>query len=179
MTHICVDNLTTNASDNGLSPGRNQASIWTNAGIVLIGPLGTNFNEILVEVDTFSFRKRHLKMSSGNVGHFVLNAGLLAVSMTGHWRCYVTSSVKVSHAMCPEVLPKCHLPLTTRHKYIPLELKLHTNNLRSSSNISTFVNYLEPKACVFQNGRRQCGLILVKCTGFVLLCGTSKMRCCD
>ena len=27
-------------SDNGLSPGRRLAFIWTNAGILLIGPLG-------------------------------------------------------------------------------------------------------------------------------------------
>ena len=27
-------------SDNGLSPGRRQAIIWTNAGILLIGSLG-------------------------------------------------------------------------------------------------------------------------------------------
>ena len=41
--HICVGNLTIIGSDNGLSPGRRQAIIWTNAGILLIGPLGTNF----------------------------------------------------------------------------------------------------------------------------------------
>ena len=28
-------------SDNGLSPDRHQAIIWTNAGILLIGPLRT------------------------------------------------------------------------------------------------------------------------------------------
>ena len=33
-------------SDNGLSPGRRQAIIWTNAGILLIEPLWTNFSEI-------------------------------------------------------------------------------------------------------------------------------------
>ena len=44
VTHICVDNLTIIGSDNGLSPGRRQAIIWTNAGILLIGPLGTIFN---------------------------------------------------------------------------------------------------------------------------------------
>ena len=27
-------------SENGLSPGRHQAIIWTNAGMLLIGPLG-------------------------------------------------------------------------------------------------------------------------------------------
>ena len=65
VTHICVVELTTIGSDNGLSPGRRQAIIWNNAGILLIGPLGTNFNEILIEIHTFSFNKMHLKMSSG------------------------------------------------------------------------------------------------------------------
>ena len=63
-THICVDKLTTIGSDNGLSPGRRQAIIWTNAGILLIGSLGTNFSEILIGIQTFSFKKMHLKMSS-------------------------------------------------------------------------------------------------------------------
>ena len=63
-THICVGKLTIIGSDNGLSPGRRQAIIWTNAGILLIGPLGTNFNEMLIEIYTFSFKKIHLKMSS-------------------------------------------------------------------------------------------------------------------
>ena len=65
VTHICVSKLTIICSYNGLSPGRRQAIIWTNAGILLIGPLGTNFSEILIEIQTFSFKKMHLKMSSG------------------------------------------------------------------------------------------------------------------
>ena len=64
-TYICVGKLTTIVSDNGLSPGRRQAIIWTNAGILLIGPLGTNFSEILIEIYTFSFKKINLKVSSG------------------------------------------------------------------------------------------------------------------
>ena len=47
VTHICVSKLTIIGSDNGLSPGRRQAIIWTNAWILLIGPLGTNFSDIL------------------------------------------------------------------------------------------------------------------------------------
>ena len=39
---ICVGNLTIIGSDFGLSPCRRQAIIWTNAGILLIGPSGTN-----------------------------------------------------------------------------------------------------------------------------------------
>ena len=50
VTHICVSKLTIIGSDNGLSPGRRQAIIWTNAGILLIGPLRTNFSEILIEI---------------------------------------------------------------------------------------------------------------------------------
>ena len=51
-------------SDNGMSPGRSQDIIWTNAGILLIGTLGTNFGEFLIEIHMFSFKKTHLKMSS-------------------------------------------------------------------------------------------------------------------
>ena len=50
MMHICIGKLTIIDSDNGLSPGRRQSIIWTNAGIVLIGPLETNFSEILIEI---------------------------------------------------------------------------------------------------------------------------------
>ena len=64
MTHICVSKLTIIGSDNGLSPDRRQAIIWTNAGILLIRTLGTNFSEILSEIHAFSFKKMHLKVSS-------------------------------------------------------------------------------------------------------------------
>ena len=64
VTHICVVKLTIIGSDDGLSPGRRQAIIWTNAGILLIGPLGTNFIEILIGIQKFSFKKMHLKVSS-------------------------------------------------------------------------------------------------------------------
>ena len=64
MTHICVGNLTIIGSDNGLSPGRRQAITWTNVGILLIGPLGTNFSEIYIEILTFPFKKMRLKVSS-------------------------------------------------------------------------------------------------------------------
>ena len=40
-THIYVGKLIIIGSDNGLSPGRRQAIIGTNAGIWLMGPLGT------------------------------------------------------------------------------------------------------------------------------------------
>ena len=79
MTHICVGNLTITGSDNGLWPVRRQAIIWTYAGILLIGPLGTNFSEILNEMHTFSFKKMHLKMSSRECVNHILPCGCYAV----------------------------------------------------------------------------------------------------
>ena len=77
MTHICVSKLTTIGSDNGLSPGRRQAIIWTNAGILLIGPLGTNLSEVLSEIHTFSLKKMYLKLSSGKRRLFCLGLNVL------------------------------------------------------------------------------------------------------
>ena len=72
VMHICVGNLTIIGSDDGLLPGRRQAIIWTNAVILLIGLLGTNFSELLIEIQTFSFKKKHLKVSSAKLRPFCL-----------------------------------------------------------------------------------------------------------
>ena len=40
MTHVRVNKLAFIGSDNGLSPGRRQGIIWTNAWTLLIEPLG-------------------------------------------------------------------------------------------------------------------------------------------
>ena len=78
VTHICVSRLTITASDNGLLPGRRQAIIWTNAGISLIGPLGTNYSENLIEILTFSFTKMRLKVSSAKWRPFCLGLNVLS-----------------------------------------------------------------------------------------------------
>ena len=80
MTHICVGKLTIIGSYNGLSPGRRRAIIWNNAGILLIGRLGTNFNEILIGIHTFSFKKMHSKMSSVKWRPFCLGLNVLKIS---------------------------------------------------------------------------------------------------
>ena len=63
VTDLCVSKITIIAPDNVLSPGRHQVVIWTNAGILSIGPLGTNLSEILMELRIFSFKNMHLKMA--------------------------------------------------------------------------------------------------------------------
>ena len=82
VTHICVVNLTIIGPDNGLSPGWRQAIIWTNAGILLIGPWGTNFSEILIGIQTFSFKKMQLKMSSAKWRPFCLGPNVLIFHIT-------------------------------------------------------------------------------------------------
>ena len=69
VTHICFGNLPIIGSDNGLSPGRCQAIIWTNAGITLKNKLHWNF--------TFPFKKMHLKMSSGKWWPYSLSLNVL------------------------------------------------------------------------------------------------------
>ena len=84
VTHICVGNLTIIGSDNGLSPDRRQAIIWTNAGIMLIRNLGTNFREILREIHTLLFKNMHLKMSSVVWWQFCLGLNVLMQLLHGY-----------------------------------------------------------------------------------------------
>ena len=79
VTHICVSNFTIKGSDNGLSPGRCQAIIWTNAGTLLIRTLGTDSNEILSEIHAFLFKKMRMKMASAKWRPFRLRINVLEV----------------------------------------------------------------------------------------------------
>ena len=66
-THICTGKHVIIGSHNGLSPIQRQAIIWNNATILLIGHLGTNFSEILIEIHT---RKCISKCRLKNGDHF-------------------------------------------------------------------------------------------------------------
>ena len=53
MSHICVNESVKHwfiGSDNGLSPIRRKAIIWTNAGLLSIWPSETDFSEILIKI---------------------------------------------------------------------------------------------------------------------------------
>ena len=93
--------LTIIGSDNGLSPGRHQAIIWNNAGILLIRTLGTNVSEILGEIHSFSFSKMHLRTSSAKWRLFGLGLNELRVSFMRSqrrlWRsCIASHSHRIS-----------------------------------------------------------------------------------
>ena len=74
---ICINKLTIIGSDNGLAPVKREAIIWTNDGIMLIGPLGTNLSDILIDTHRVSLKKMHLKLSSGKWRPFCLGLNVL------------------------------------------------------------------------------------------------------
>ena len=74
-------------SDNGLSPIQRQAIIWTNAWLLSIGPLGTNFSEIWIKIQNFTFKKMHLKTFSVKCRSFCLGLDVLS----GQWGMSVMS----------------------------------------------------------------------------------------
>ena len=92
--YICVGKLSTIGSDNDLSPWRCQAIIWTLAGILLIGPLGTNYSEIVIGIQTFSFKKMHLKMLSAKWRPFV------SASMCWQFPSTNSETIPVIYAWC-------------------------------------------------------------------------------
>ena len=96
VTHICVSKLTIIGSDNVLSPDRRQAIIWTNAGLLLIGPLRTNFSEILIEILKFSFKKMRLKLSSAKRRPFCLGLNVLNQNHPGD-HLYVISPMALAN----------------------------------------------------------------------------------
>ena len=99
VTHICVGKLTIIGSDNGLSPGRRQAIIWNNAEILLIRTLETNFSEILIGIQTFSFKKMYLKMSSAKWRPFCLGLNVLNCAWTnGSGSSWDAGDLKHHHA---------------------------------------------------------------------------------
>ena len=92
----CLNKLTIISSDNGLSPARRQAIIWTNAGILSIGALGTNLSEIVIDIHRVSFMKMHLKMSPGKWHHFV-SASMSLYNTTFPTMWYYTTITKAFH----------------------------------------------------------------------------------
>ena len=110
VMHICVSKLTIIASDSGLSPDQRQAIIWTSAGILLIGPLGRNFNAILIKVHIFSFRKIHFKMWSVRFRPFCL--GLNVLTCFNPWS---HKKVSIPRALFTDFLLQSFFPISIQH----------------------------------------------------------------
>ena len=121
VMHLYISKLTIISSDNGLSPGRCQTIIWTNAGILLIIPLQTNFNEILIEIHKFSFKKIPFKMPSGKWRPFRLGLHVLNRPQTYTVICHTELSLSTRLGHIPSVyyadVSFNHVKNLTRPKY--------------------------------------------------------------
>ena len=109
VTHICVGKPTIIVSDNGLSPGRRQAIIWTNTGILLIGPLGTNFRGILIGIHTFSFEKMHSKISFAKWRPFCLGLNVLTRSLWWNELKKIINMLSVQHELNCYIVYLCNV----------------------------------------------------------------------
>ena len=131
--HIYVDKLIIIGSNIGLSPGRRQAIIWTKAGILLNGPLGTNFSEISIAIQTFSLTKIRLKMLPAKCCPFCLSLNVLneprALRMES-WLSlkYNGISPTASTSFCISSVNVIH---RDQSKYVPSqwEMLLHCNSV--------------------------------------------------
>ena len=95
VTYISVGKLIIIGSDNGLSPDRRQAIIWTNARLLSIGHLGTYFNENLIKIQQFPLKKVHVKMSSAKWRPSCLGLNVLMIcnhSAPNRWQAIVPSN---------------------------------------------------------------------------------------
>ena len=90
--HICISKLTIIGSDNGLSPPRHQAIIWTHARVLLIQIPGTNFSETLSKIHTVSLKKMHLKLSSAKWPQSCLGLNVLTYWSWENGRFYQITS---------------------------------------------------------------------------------------
>ena len=137
VTHICVSKLTIVGSDNGLSPGRCQAIICTNDGVLLIRTLRTNFSENVIEIHTFPSKKIHLKMSSGKWRPFRLGLNVL----TKVFSCticvnYIANSFNsMSHSVfnsmlnCPAIIHGRYLSTLVKVMHYPYQYWLMFKNI--------------------------------------------------
>ena len=91
VTHIYVSTLIIIGSDSGLSPGRRQAIIWTNGGILLIGPWRINFS-------SYIFIQEHALESVVSGMSAILHQCvkiMIFASLDIWWRCQCLSSLHV------------------------------------------------------------------------------------
>ena len=119
--HIFIGNLTMNGSDIGLSPIRCQTIIWSNAGILLIGPLGTNFSEILIKIHAFLFKKMHLKLLSAKWWPFYLGLNPTIYPIMK----YASINAKVSDGYTTRIPPGAQTWRICSLSIICLNIKFH------------------------------------------------------
>ena len=99
-------------SDNGLSPGRHQATIWTNADILSIRPERIYFNEILFKGQISLFKKMCLNMSSAKWQPFCPGADELK-----HAGTLTYPSIKQANRICNYELACIHIKIHPKSEF--------------------------------------------------------------
>ena len=159
VTHICISNLTIIFFSDDLSPGRCLAIIWTNAAILIIGPLGTHFSEILIEILTFSFKKTLLKMLSVKRRPFCLHLNVLIPTIQSLLFTYISWAsyyILPSHlvywfqSLFDRDIWIIHTVLTTwmHHIWFPLKQMLYITMAKSMEWVSSHFISLATKLLV-------------------------------
>ena len=95
-------NWVNTGSGNDLSPVRCQAITWNNAGLLSIGPLGTNFCETRIKIEKFLLMKN---LSSAKCRPYGLGLNMLitvktsqlSVAFTHTHRCWASSSILLQY----------------------------------------------------------------------------------
>ena len=152
VTHICVGKLSILGSNNGLSPGRRQAIIWTKDKILSIGPLGTNFSKILIEIQTFSLKKIRLKMSSAKCCSFRLGLNVLITIIRWHFQFHLVN-VSILHSKYEHGAGSGGRFLCYSHCYVkwcPLPTGIVASQCLSARDAALLTRYLTPSisACL-------------------------------
>ena len=122
MTHICFSELTPIGSDNSLLPGQHQAIIWTNVELLWMRLQGTYFNEISTKIQTFSFNKMHLYVSSAKWQPFYLSLNVLIDCSLKLNKLQLSSFITQSNitqyfAMATKMKQKSHFEVIEDTKY--------------------------------------------------------------
>ena len=150
---ICISKTIIIGSDDGFCPGRHEAIIWTNAGILWIGHLGINLSEILITIKTFSFKKMHLKMLSVKcrLSCLGLNETDLLHATSGHWHAMLKQQSKVNDwlnnaSSCCTVYYLTCRRLTVKKKYYVKKITWEFSHIADFSNIfiQIFLKYILP-----------------------------------
>ena len=85
VTHMCIGNITRITSDNVLPPGRQPSHYLNQCWNVVNWTLRNELKWILIEIQTFSFKIMHMKMSSAKWRPFYLGLNALTHSMCKTW----------------------------------------------------------------------------------------------
>ena len=118
-------------SDNGLSPVRHQVIIWTNYVSFSFWPLGTNISQIVFEIQKFSFKKMHLKMSSGEWRPCCLDLNVLTRLVSSWPLMELLTSFKF---LCIRLWREAEIVITANGPTVGITGDENINTLRSGQN---------------------------------------------